>query len=81
MDRTEAIKIIENEAECVIRAAGCGRKCGSCDLLRLPSNILLAYYMAIAALKEPTVAHGRWIFSHETSPCATVGSFRAAMAI
>lgn len=49
----DVIDILQNEQECVKRAAAdkCNRKCEKCDLLRDTDNILKAYEIAIKNLK------------------------------
>lgn len=48
----KAIKILRNEVDCVKRASTCDRNCGKCDLVLEEDEILAAYGLAIAALKE-----------------------------
>ena len=50
MSNEEAIKIIQNERNCVIRASACNRDCANCDLVLDENKILLAYDKAIEAL-------------------------------
>ena len=51
MSNIDAIKVIENEVECVKRANHCNRDCSNCDLVREDFEILNAYKMAIYSLK------------------------------
>lgn len=60
MTRVEAIKILENEKECVKRAEYCNRQCGKCELVKEDKIILKTFDIAIEALEqEPKIGH--WI--------------------
>lgn len=48
----EAIRILENEKECVIRARECDRHCNRCDLLKTEEEITEALDMGIDAIKD-----------------------------
>ena len=50
MTNKEAIKIIENEYACVLRAEDCDRDCANCDLVMDSDDILSAYAKAINCL-------------------------------
>ncbi len=52
MTTTRAIEILENEKACVSRANTCDRNCSICELVLTDTEILEAYNMAIAELKE-----------------------------
>ena len=52
MTREEAIKILENEKECVNRAEYCDRQCGKCELVKEDNIILKALDIAIEALEQ-----------------------------
>lgn len=46
----DAIRVIQNERNCVIRASTCNRDCSNCDLVLDENDILSAYDAAIEAL-------------------------------
>lgn len=50
MTNEEAIKIIETEYACVLRAEDCDRDCSNCDLLLDSGDILDAYSRALSCL-------------------------------
>lgn len=52
MTRDIAARVIQNEMECVKRAAGgiCDRQCGMCDLLLPEDTILEAYNWVLARI-------------------------------
>ncbi len=49
----EAIKVLLNERECILRqiGSGCDRNCATCDLVLPDKSIIRAYCMAIDALR------------------------------
>lgn len=58
MTREEAIKVLQNERECVQRQSGqgCDHNCAVCDLVLPDKAIIDAYGMAISALRDQQVA-------------------------
>lgn len=52
MTRKEAINVLKNEIQCVLRDSCERSECASCDLVMPIERILSAYDMAIAALQE-----------------------------
>ena len=54
MTEQEAIKVIENEKQCVLRqdGKGCDRKCATCDLVLPDMKVINALDMAIKALEQ-----------------------------
>ena len=47
----EAIELMKNEKECIIKADTCDRDCTKCELLRKTEDLLSVYDMAIHALE------------------------------
>lgn len=52
MTRKEAINVLKNEIQCVLRDSCERSECASCDLVMPIERILSAYDMAIVALQE-----------------------------
>lgn len=52
MTYEEAIKIMENEKQCVIRAENCNRNCAECDLLMPAKEIIEAYKITKTAIEK-----------------------------
>ena len=50
MTRTEVIRILKIERECISR--DCDRNCGECDLVQEQETLLDAYNSAIALLEN-----------------------------
>ena len=50
MTRTEVIRILNIERECISR--DCDRNCGECDLVQEQETLLDAYNSAIALLED-----------------------------
>ena len=50
MDKSEVIKYLKIELECISR--DCNRNCGECDLVQEQETLLDAYNSAIALLEE-----------------------------
>lgn len=55
MTRVEAIKILENEKECVKRAEYCDGQCGKCELVKENKIILKTFDIAIEALEQESI--------------------------
>lgn len=51
--KTEALFVLQNERECVIRGATCDRDCAKCDLVMPSEKIISAYDNVIEWLKQP----------------------------
>lgn len=54
----DAIRVMENERECVRMAESCDRDCGKCPLVMDSSRILTAYDYAIDLLRR-TLTDGK----------------------
>ena len=52
MNNKEAISVIKNEMQCVLRVDSCDRDCQKCDLVMEDTDVLTALTMAIEALKN-----------------------------
>ena len=73
MDRAEAIRTLQTEIACVSRNDCARIECAKCDLVLEQSDILAAYDMAIAALREQESlaekqATSEWVSVEERLP-------------
>lgn len=66
MTRKEAINVLLNEKECVLRETYERLECASCELVMPVGNILSAYDVAIDAIREQE--ERRWIPVTERLP-------------
>ena len=51
--KAEALFVLQNERECVIRGETCDRDCSKCDLVMPSEKIISAYDNVILWLKQP----------------------------
>ena len=63
MNREEAIALMRNEKNCILKADICNRDCLKCELVRKTEDLLSAYDLAIRALERT-----KWIPCSERLP-------------